>query len=149
MRFTYEFHRNGKLTEGINFTFIYLIPKIDSPQCLNDFRPISLVGSLYKILAKFLANRLQLVIGSAISNTKSTFVKNRKILDGILIVNEAMDEAHKMKVLLMFKADCENAYDFVDLVYLDDVMRKMKFPSLWRKWINECISTTTTPILVN
>jgi hypothetical protein len=59
MRFITEFHRNGKLTRCINSTFIALIPKIDNPQKLNDFRPISLVGSMYKILAKVLANRLR------------------------------------------------------------------------------------------
>jgi hypothetical protein len=57
MRFITEFHRNGKLTRGINSTFIALIPKVDNPQKLNDFTPISLVGSLYKILAKVLVNR--------------------------------------------------------------------------------------------
>ena len=69
MRFVSEFHRNGKLSKGINTTFIALIPKVDSPQKLDDFRPISLVGSLYKILAKLLANRLRMVIGSVISET--------------------------------------------------------------------------------
>jgi hypothetical protein len=44
MRFVSEFHWNGKLSRGINSTFIALIPKVDSPQKLNDFRPISLVG---------------------------------------------------------------------------------------------------------
>jgi hypothetical protein len=46
MRFIFEFHRNGKLTKVLNSTFIALIPKIDNPHRLNDFRPISLVGSL-------------------------------------------------------------------------------------------------------
>jgi len=69
MRFVTEFHRNGKLTKGINTTFIALIPKVDNPQSLNDFHPISLVGSLYKILVKLLANRLRQVIGSVISET--------------------------------------------------------------------------------
>ena len=32
---------------------------------------------------------------------------------------------------------------------LDDVMCKMSFPTLWRKWILECISTTTVYVLVN
>ena len=58
MRFLVEFHRNGRLAKGINSTFIALIPKVDNPHRLNDFRPISLVGSMYKILAKVLANRL-------------------------------------------------------------------------------------------
>jgi len=69
MLFILEFHRNGKLTKGINNTFIALIPKVDSPLKLNDFRLISLVGSLYKILAKLLANRLRLVIGSIVSKS--------------------------------------------------------------------------------
>ncbi|GAU46950.1 hypothetical protein TSUD_180540 [Trifolium subterraneum] len=93
MRFIADFHRNGKLTKGLNSTFIALIPKVDSPQRLNDFRPISLVGSLYKILAKVLANRLRLVIGSVISESQTAFVKDRQILDGILIANEAVDDA--------------------------------------------------------
>jgi hypothetical protein len=95
MRFITEFHQNGKLTKGS--TFIALIPKVDSPQRLNEFRPISLVGSLYKILAKVLANRLRLVIGCVISESQTTFVKDRQILDGILIANEVVDEARKSK----------------------------------------------------
>ena len=58
LRFMVEFHRNGKLTKSINSTFIHLIPKVNSPQRLTDFRPISLVGCLYTVLAKALANRL-------------------------------------------------------------------------------------------
>jgi hypothetical protein len=45
MRYISDFHRNGKLTKDINSTFIALIPKIDSPQRLNDFRPISRLGT--------------------------------------------------------------------------------------------------------
>jgi hypothetical protein len=77
MHFISEFHQNGKLTKGVNSTFIAFLPKVDSPERLNDFRPISLVGSLYKILAKVLANRLRLVIGSVISESQTAFVKDR------------------------------------------------------------------------
>ncbi|CAJ2642053.1 unnamed protein product [Trifolium pratense] len=144
------FHRNGKLTKGINSTFIALIPKVDSPQRLNDFRPISLVGGIYKILAKVLANRLCLVIGSVISESQTAFVKDRQILDGILIANEIVDEARKSKKeLMLFKVDFEKAYDSVDWSYLDKVMESMSFPTLWRKWIRECVGTATTSILVN
>ncbi|CAJ2672661.1 unnamed protein product [Trifolium pratense] len=150
MRFLLDFHRNGRLTKGINSTFIALIPKTDSPQRLNDFRPISLVGSLYKILAKVLANRLRQVMGSVISEAQTAFVKNRQILDGILIANEIVDEARKSKKdLMLFKVDFEKAYDSVDWGYLDDVMGRMSFPTLWRKWIRECVGTATTFVLVN
>jgi len=150
MRFLGEFHRNGKLARGINSTFIALIPKIDNPQCLHDFRPISLVSSLYKILAKVLANRLCGVIGSVISDSQSAFIKGRQILDGILVANEIVDEARRSKKeLILFKVDFEKAYDSIDFDYLDEVMKKMGFPTLWRKWINECIRTATASVLVN
>ncbi|GAU34276.1 hypothetical protein TSUD_321220 [Trifolium subterraneum] len=88
-----SFIGDDKLTKGLNSTFVSLMPKVDIPQCLNDFRPISLVGCLYKILAKVLANRLRLVIGSVISESHTAFVKDRQIIKGILIANEVVDEA--------------------------------------------------------
>jgi len=149
MRFLVEFHRNGKLTKGWNSTFIALIPKVSSPQRLNDFRPISLVGCVYKVLAKVLANRLRSVVGSVVSESQSAFVKGKQILDGILITNEVVDEARrKRKELLVFKVDFKKAYDSVDFKYLDNVMDKMNFPRSWRKWISECVGTASASVLV-
>ena len=150
MRFVLEFHRNGRLSKGINSTITALIPKIDNPQRLTNFHPIALVGCLYKILAKLLANRLRQVMGIVISYTQSTFVKDCQNLDGILVANEVVDEARKLKKeLLLFKVYFEKAFDSVDWGYLDDVMGKMMFPNLWRKWMKECVSTATASILVN
>jgi len=88
---------HGKLTKGINSTLIVLIPKVDSPLCLADFRPISLVNSIYKILSKVLANRLRQVIGSIISEAQSAFMKGCQILDGILIANKLVGDARQLK----------------------------------------------------
>ena len=66
------------------------------------------------------------------------------------MANEVVDEARKRKKeLLLFKVDFEKAYDSINWCYLDEVMYKMGFPVLWRKWINECIGTATTSVLVN
>ncbi|MCI57423.1 putative RNA-directed DNA polymerase, partial [Trifolium medium] len=86
------------------------------------------------------ANRLRQVVGSVVSEVRSAFVKERQILDGILVANEIVDDAHRhRKELVLFKVDFEKAYDSVDWGYLDDVMRQMAFPVLWRKWIKECV----------
>jgi len=55
----------------------------------------------------------------------------------------------KKKDLLLFKVDFEKAFDSIDWSYLEAVMKKMNFPTLWRKWIRECISTTSAQVLVN
>ena len=44
--------------------------------------------------------------------------------------------------------DFEKAYESVDCGYLDDVMREMAFPTLWRKRMNECVSSATASVLV-
>ena len=61
---------------------------------MADFRPISLVGSVYSILLNVLANRLRKVVGKIVSKAQSAFVKGGQILNGILIANELVDDAH-------------------------------------------------------
>lgn len=85
-----------------------------------------------------------------VSDSQSAFVSGKHILDGILIANEAVDEATRLnKELLLFKFDFEKAYASVDLKYLNSVMANMNFPTLWWKWILECVGTATTSVLVN
>jgi len=51
------------------------------------------------------------------------------------------------KDMFLFKVDFEKGFDLVDWCYLEAVMKKN--PTLWRKWIIECISTPSSSILVN
>ncbi|KAK2654436.1 hypothetical protein Ddye_014292 [Dipteronia dyeriana] len=64
--FIKEFHSNEDIVKSLNNTFLALIPKCSKPDSMSDFRPISLVGSMYKILAKVLANLLKMVLNSVI-----------------------------------------------------------------------------------
>jgi hypothetical protein len=90
-----QFHGNAKFPRGMISYFLALIPKVDSPQALGDFRPISLLGCLYKIIAKVLATRLARVMGELISNTQSAFIKGRHLVDSVVVVNEVVDFAKK------------------------------------------------------
>jgi len=61
-----------------------------------------------------------------------------------------VDEALKFKrELLAFKDDFEKAYDYVDQKYADAVLATMNFPTLWCKWVLECITIATSSDLVN
>ena len=74
MSFFREFHDHNKFVKSLNTTFLVLIPKKVGAEDLRDFRPISLVGSLYKWLAKVLANRLKKVVEKVVSKAQGAFV---------------------------------------------------------------------------
>ena len=67
-----EFHQYCKFEKSLNATFIALIPKKNNASNIRDVRPISLVSSVYKILAKALTNRLRGVLVKVLNSVPYT-----------------------------------------------------------------------------
>ncbi|XP_060212175.1 uncharacterized protein LOC132639770 [Lycium barbarum] len=83
-----HFHHHCHMVKCINASFISLIPKKKGAIELKDYRPISLISSVYKIASKLLAERLKTVIGKLVSGSQNAFVRGRQITDASLIANE-------------------------------------------------------------
>jgi hypothetical protein len=75
-----DFHKSGKFDKSLNATFVSLIPKKAGAVEIKDFEPISLIGGMYKIILKVLANRLKSVLGKIVSHSQTAFIKRRQIL---------------------------------------------------------------------
>jgi hypothetical protein len=145
-----QFHGNECIPQCLLSYFLTLVPKVKSPQCLGDFRPISLLGCIYKLLAKVLAARLASVIGPLIAETQSAFLKGRQLVDGVVVVNEVIDSAKKNgKECLILKVDFEKAYDSVDWGFLDYMLRSFGFCDKWRAWMRACVCAGNMSVLVN
>ncbi|XP_028089237.1 uncharacterized protein LOC114289668 [Camellia sinensis] len=139
IHFMKDFHKNSKLVHGINSSFVALIPKSNNPSCLNDYRLISLLGSLYKILAKVLSNRIKNVMPKIISDSQSAFIGGRSILYGVLIANEIVDGWKKHRKGIVLKLDFEKAYDSINWELLFSMLANFGFGAKWISWIRECV----------
>lgn len=145
-----EFYHRFELPKGVCSSFIALIPKRDNPQKVSDFRPISLIGVVHKLISKLLAARLKRVIGSLISTSQSAFIAERQTLDGVLAISEVVDLAKKSgDDCIIFKVDFEKAYDSVNWGLLKYVMRRMGFDEKWMRWMGACIFKGHVSVLVN
>jgi len=150
LRFLDEFHVNGAFPRCCNASFIALIPKVADPHLLNDYRPISLIGCMYKIVAKLLAKRMKKVMPSIIDEAQSAFIEGRHLLHSALIANEVIEEAKRSnKSCLVFKVDYEKAYDSVSWDFLLYMLRRIGFSSKWVKWIEGCMKSASISVLVN
>ena len=69
-----DFYESGCLERSLNATFVVLVLRKGRVEELKDFRPISLVGGLCKLLAKVLANRFKKVVGSLVWDFQHAFV---------------------------------------------------------------------------
>lgn len=114
-----------------NHTLIALIPKIAQPTRVTDFRPISLCTVLYKLIAKSFANRLEMVLPEVISESHSTFVPGRHIIDNVMSTFEVV---HHMKgprsgngVKMALKLDMAKAYNRVEWCFLETMMQRLGF----------------------
>ncbi|RVW74568.1 LINE-1 retrotransposable element ORF2 protein [Vitis vinifera] len=119
-----EFHNSGIINQNTNASFIVLLPKKSQSKKISDFRPISLITCLYKIIAKVLSGRLRGVLQETIHSTQGE--------EGVV-----------------FKIDFEKAYDHVKWDFLDHVLEKKGFSSKWRSWMRGCLSSVSYAILVN
>nr|GEZ16231.1 RNA-directed DNA polymerase, eukaryota [Tanacetum cinerariifolium] len=145
-----SFFVNGAFPKGNNASFITFIPKVMEAKFVTDFRPISFIGSVYKVVTKILTNRLSMVISDLVSDSQSAFVANRQILDGTFILNEILAWCKKKKKqALIFKADFAKAYDSVRWDYLLDVLQAFGFGPNWCKWISGIFTSAMASVLIN
>ena len=145
-----DFFVFGKFVKSLNSTFIVMVPKKEGAGDFKDFRPISLVGSLYKLIAKVLANRLKKVMNQLVNKAQNAFVEGKQILDASLIANEVIDSLTRRKEKrILCKLDIEKAYDKLNWKFLLTVLREIGFGSWWIGLIQWCISTASFSVIIN
>ena len=113
----------------MNYTHIVLIPKKNDPQNIMDFRPISLVNVISRIISKVLANRVKSILPNIIFDAQGAFIPDRLIIDNTTMAFEMLYPTRNRRKgrigHMAIKLDISKAYDRVEWSFLQRIMLKM------------------------
>ena len=119
-------------------------------QQIKNWRPLSLLNCDYKIYAKVIANRLQCVLPSLISEDQTGFMKNRDISQNIIILNTIIEHCNKEKIPAMLTAyDFRQAFDTCDWTAIESILYAFGFQYPFINMIFTCFREFETRILNN
>ena len=141
-----------KVPEYLNTTHLALIPKIQGPETLGNYRPISLCNTVYIVLTKIIVARLRPFLGKLISPLQMAFVPGRKGMDNVIIAQEIIHSLSRKKGntgYMAIKIDLEKAYDKLEWSFVREMLVRANLPSDLRDIIISYVSTVSTSILYN
>ncbi len=142
--------KEGETSAYINKGIITLISKSSNHARLNNWRPITLLGNIYKILAKVLVGRLQTILPNIIRPNQTGFVEGRSILNNVFIAQESMSwakESNQDLVLLLL--DFEKTFNRIEWDFLFDALEKLGFGSTWIRWVKTLYKGVTSAMKIN
>ena len=130
---------------------LVLLPKVDHPNKLKDYRPVSLSNFTNKIISKVLSTRLAYILPKIVSDNQSGFVKGRSISEDIMLAQEII---HGIKLPkegrnAVIKLDMIKAYDRVSWAYTCIVLRKMGFSEMFIDRVWRIMSNNWYSIVIN
>ncbi|XP_074291748.1 uncharacterized protein LOC141618543 [Silene latifolia] len=143
----------GHILKSFNSTNIALIPKVSSPETVDQFRSISLCNVIMKIVTKCVCNRLKPFMSFLVGDFQNGFIPGRNISDNILVSHELFHQISKKTTgkqgLLAFKIDMSKAYDRLSWNFLKATLVSMNFPPSLITLIMNCVSSVTYSTLLN
>lgn len=128
------FFKIGFFPKGINFTIMALIPKNETSNTMKDFRLTSWCNVIYKVILK--------IQPKFISPNQSAFVKDRLLMENVLMASELVKSYYKILVFVScaIKIDISKVFDTVQWPFLPSALTALGFPGDYIVWIEKCIS---------
>lgn len=144
---------DGSLKPPKEFTagIITLIPKVNQADNLNEFRPISMLNTDYKIFTKILANRLHAVVGDLLGAGQVACTVNQSCSTNLIDVRTIIAKAAESKRFkgFLLSVDLEKAFDKVNHVFLWKVLEKFGVPERFINCIKNLYESATSRIIFN
>lgn len=152
VQFVKESFKKAEFEQGLNNVMTTLIPKLEHPELISQFRPISVCNVIIKVISKVVANRLRLILPKLVQETQTSFIPTRQGVDNIVVAQEIIHTKRQKsgrQGLMAFKVDLEKAYDRVEWRFLEQILPKVGFDPHLTNLIMYCLRSTTLKVLWN
>ncbi len=134
----------------LNQGWICLIPKKSESTSVRDYRPISLINGLPKLLSKVLASRLQRFLEVLVNPYQAAFIKGRSLLDNFYTAHILSHHLHSTnRKAALLKIDFERAFDHINWRFLADLLLARGSGNTWVSWISAILQSSSTAVLLN
>lgn len=139
------------MSTALNSTSLVLIPKRPGAECIEDFRPISCPNTLYKLITKIISNRLKCVLPDVVLPNQTAFVKDRLLLENVLLASEVLNGYHSKKssLRIALKIDISKAFDSVRWDFILIALHAYNIPANIISAIKACITTPAFSLSIN
>jgi retron-type reverse transcriptase len=146
----FDFYEGNLNLESINMGHITLIPKVPTPEGIGDYRPITLLNCVLKLITKLLADRLQKIVLKIVHKNQYGFLKGRTIQDCLAWAFEFLFQCETSRQeIILLKLDFAKAFDTIDHSAMMKIMKQMGFSEKWLGWIRTIFSTGKSAVLLN
>jgi exonuclease III len=140
----------GILTPTFRSACVRLIPKKGNKKLLKNWRPISLLSNLYKVLSRALNNRLKTTIDRILGRAQKGFTSSRNIQEVLINVYEAIGFAKKNNLCgALISVDMAKAFDTVSHVYLEECYNFFNFGPIFINMLKTVGNSRTACIVMD
>ena len=141
---------NGRLGKTQRQAIITIIPKTNNAKSIEDYRPISLLCSDYKILAKVLSERLKKVLPKIIHSKQFCSVPGRSINHCNMELRDVVYYANDVdKELALLNLDWYKAFDLVSMEYTLKALQRLGFGDIFVRWVSILYNDIESSVMLN
>ena len=146
-----ESFTNGELTESQTQGMITCIPKSGKARnLLQNWRPISLLNTSYKLISLCITNRLRKVLNRIISPEQKGFLEGRTISDCTRVMYDIINACQTDDIDgLILLVDFQKAFDSLSWNFINETLNKLNFGAYFIKWINIFQKNSNSRVLLN
>lgn len=141
---------DGEVEPFLNKTLIVLISKVLGPEVVTQYRSISLCTVPYKVITKFIINRLKPIMPMLVTKNQTSFVKGRHITYNVVIAQKVVHSTRvrkREKGFMALKIDMEKAYEQLRWDFIKDLLEEARLPSTLVRLIMQCVSSPIMQVL--